>query len=163
MSFLLAFAMQAVSLRDNQFTGNITQFALCSLQSLDLSDNQFTGPLPAPLARGPLADGQFSRPPWLRLMSISLANNQLTGTLPEFAYGSVSIEDCAGAQPRLEARKLCAAQQHDHPSLTPCLWASASSSSLSSACATLGMCSTRVLLVTVQVDGCLHLVLVSAQ
>jgi hypothetical protein len=75
-----------VSLRDNQFYGNITQFALCSLQTLDLSDNRFTGPLPAPLSTGPLG-----RPPWLRLMSISLSNNQLTGTLPEYAYGAVSL------------------------------------------------------------------------
>lgn len=78
--------LQAVSLRDNNFYGNITQFALCALQTLDLSDNRFTGPLPVPLSTGPLG-----RPPWLRLMSIRLTNNELTGTLPEFAYGVVSF------------------------------------------------------------------------
>lgn len=76
---------QAVSLKDNNFKGSITQMANCTLQSLDLSDNRFSGPLPIPLPAGP-----WGLPPWLRLMSISLANNMLTGELPEFPYGAVS-------------------------------------------------------------------------
>lgn len=76
---------QAVSLRDNKFEGQITQFSSCVLQSLDVSDNMFTGSLPVPLPSTPRA-----RAPWLRLMSIAAANNRLTGSLPEFPYGSVS-------------------------------------------------------------------------
>jgi hypothetical protein len=77
--------VQAVSLRDNNFTGGITQFATCTLQSLDLSNNWFSGQVPKPLNVGPLGRG-----PWLRLQSVGLAQNMLTGTLPEFPYGSVS-------------------------------------------------------------------------
>jgi hypothetical protein len=81
--------VQAISLRDNRFTGPITQMSRCILQALDLSNNKFTGPLPAPIGSGP-----WGRPPWLRLMSISMSNNHLTGTLPEYPYGAVRRMRC---------------------------------------------------------------------
>ncbi|WIA15920.1 hypothetical protein OEZ85_012668 [Tetradesmus obliquus] len=75
-------SLNAVSLRNNNFSGSADQFGGCTLVSLDLADNGFSGPIPRP--------SDDSRA-WVNLVMLRLSNNKFEGQLPELQLGEASV------------------------------------------------------------------------